>query len=785
MTGLDALADAFTAPPASARPWAFWFLNDDTPTDELLDQLDAFAAAGFGTVCPCARIGLGESVGYLTEDWWALMRTLVARCAELGLRVVLYDEASYPSGAANGLVVAEDPAFASRCLVPATVELTLGEGEVRYARPNLGRSLWNRRVATVVTPTSGRARTVTPDAAGLVRLDAAELGVGPVRVQAFFDCPSGGTIRGAHAWQDDGSALAPASADLLNPDAVAAFLRLTHDGYARHLGAWFGTTIVAMFTDEPAALGRGPRPDGIAWTPGLEHELADAAGVRLEEALAHLPELFEPRSRWQERHEAVVAERLGEVWYGAQRAWCAAHGIALTGHPERADELEALAHFTWPGQDTVWRWVLPGETALHGPESAGPRVASSAAVLRRLSGDAEPVPVLNEVYGAYGWRLTLDEMKWIADWLAVRGTTAFLLHALFASVRGNRAYESEPDLGLHNAWWPHLPAFLAHLARTTLLGEALLEEPRVALVVTGDRAPTEEAVPLYTHQIPFVYARPGDLDAVRGGPVDTFVCRPVDADAVRSAVAVAWGASGDAGASGVPGGSGEPVVVAEGDRWWASLPSAAPEVLAGDRSSLRVRTGRLAGAAASLLTNEGEEPITVSVAGAVWDPWTGDIHAVNGPWTLPRRAAVWVTGEVSHAATAAPPTRPDAGVPPELGPWRTEPPAPAGDWTADPAWETVATTVTYASHVDLAAPADLWLDLGVVGDVAEVTLNGQVVAHLFWAPHACAIPAWATRAGSNELIVRVSNSSANRFEGALKPSGLIGPVRLLASPARP
>lgn len=731
---LDALAERFAAPPVEARPWGFWFLNDDTPVDELLAQLDQFAAAGFGTICPCARVGLAEDSGYLTDAWWDLMRRIVAHCASLGLRVVLYDEASYPSGAANGAVVAENPEFASRCLVPARVEVDLAPGEVRYARPTLGRSLWNRRVATVVTTASG-THLVTPDAAGLVRLDAATLGPGRVRVESFFDCPSGGTIRGAHAWQDDGSPLAPAAADLLNPDAVASFLRLTHDAYAEHLGPWLGDTIVALFTDEPAPLGRDARPDGIAWTPGFEHDLVATAGVHVDEALRHLPELFIPGSTWHGHHERALADRMRRVWFDAQRAWCDEHGIALTGHPERPDEVAALGAFTWPGQDTVWRWVLPGETALHGPESAGPRTAAGAAILRGV-----PTPVVNEVCGAYGWGLTLDEVKWLLDWLAVRGTTDFLLHALFASVRGNRAFESEPDLGLHNAWWPHLPQVLAYAARLSTLNAALVERPRVAIVVEGDRAPADAVAPLHTHQVGFVHATEAD---VAEHAFEHVVRLPTP-----------------------PG------------RWWEALPSSAPPVLSGSREDLRVRQGWFGDVEARLLVNEGEHPIDVGIEGTVWDPWTGRIHAGCGHWTLPRRGSVWVTAVAPSGRVTGPPLEWVPGASIELAGWASMPAAPDGDWTTDPAWETHVGTVAYRTTFDLAEPSDLGLDLGMVGDIAEVSVNGTIVAHLFWRPHRCTIPAGVTREGTNSLVVRVTNSSANRWEGALRPSGLIGPASL-------
>ena len=46
---------------------------------------------------------------------------------------------------------------------------------------------------------------------------------------------TGGTIRGIHFGEDDGEAGAPKSADILNPDAVDEFIRLTHDRYYENL----------------------------------------------------------------------------------------------------------------------------------------------------------------------------------------------------------------------------------------------------------------------------------------------------------------------------------------------------------------------------------------------------------------------------------------------------------------------------------------------------------------------------------------------------------------------
>ena len=110
---------------------------------------------------------------------------------------------------------------------------------------------------------------------------------------------------------------------------------------------------------------------------------------------------------------------------------------------------------------------------------------------------------------------------------------------------------------------------------------------------------------------------------------------------------------------------------------------------------------------------------------------------------------------------------------------------------------TYATSFTAPTMTD----GDLWLDLGQVGDVAEVLVNGQSAGISWWVPNRVNIGA-LVRTGSNSLEVRVANLWVNRLIGdvqpgaeritftaaptylpdaPLRPSGLIGPVSLVAS----
>ncbi|WP_231736205.1 MULTISPECIES: glycosyl hydrolase [unclassified Sphingopyxis] len=148
--------------------------------------------------------------------------------------------------------------------------------------------------------------------------------------------------------------------------------------------------------------------------------------------------------------------------------------------------------------------------------------------------------------------------------------------------------------------------------------------------------------------------------------------------------------------------------------------------------------------------------------------------------------------------------QPDRGAPPSV-----DLPALAPlDTHSDPGIRHFSGTATYRRTLTLPAAAwgkTLWLDLGRVGDVAEVRLNGQLAGTAWKAPYRVDISGLAC-AGSNELEVRVANLWVNRLVGdarspdkkvafttlptyhadaPLRPSGLIGPVTILVQePAR-
>lgn len=121
---------------------------------------------------------------------------------------------------------------------------------------------------------------------------------------------------------------------------------------------------------------------------------------------------------------------------------------------------------------------------------------------------------------------------------------------------------------------------------------------------------------------------------------------------------------------------------------------------------------------------------------------------------------------------------------------------------ADPGLRYFSGISTWTTTLDIAPAAlghPLWLDLGQVGDVAEVWINGAYAGTTWFAPDRVDITRHV-RVGSNRVEVRVANLWVNRLIGdvqpgatrvtftaaptfrpdaPLRPAGLMGPVRLL------
>lgn len=485
------LSPEWMNPPHEFSQTPFWFWNDDLSEAELLRQIEDFQAHGVHAFLIHPRAGLPRSIGWLSERMIGFMRFAIERAAERDMKVVLYDEGMYPSGSSSGQVVAENPAYRTRGLVcvdldeaePGTEVQGVRLGDDGEPEPAAGQNL-----VALVRRRNGHRIAVVDRAAREGR----------------------SVIRGLHFVQDDPPRRTdrrevpenqPPGADILNPESVACFIRLVYQRYYDEFGRHFGKTVVGIFTDEPSLLARGGERGMVPGTTGILEHVNAFLGYDFTD---HLPALWyedEPDAATHRRdYSRAIEARLEQTFYRQISEWCAAHGVALCGHPAGGDDIGPLRHFQIPGQDIVWRYVEPDKpSALEGEQSTQAKCASSAMIHlgRRRN--------LNEYCGAFGHNFTFEEMKWLANWLLVRGCNLLVPHAFYYSVRGPRIDERPPDVGPNNTWWPEFRPFAEATSRLCWLNTDSTHICELAILGLNDWLPWRAAKMCFQNQRDFNY----------------------------------------------------------------------------------------------------------------------------------------------------------------------------------------------------------------------------------------------------------------------------------------
>jgi hypothetical protein len=128
------------------------------------------------------------------------------------------------------------------------------------------------------------------------------------------------------------------------------------------------------------------------------------------------------------------------------------------------------------------------------------------------------------------------------------------------------------------------------------------------------------------------------------------------------------------------------------------------------------------------------------------------LEAINGPWTINFQAGRGAPASITED---------------KLTPWTN---------SADSGVKYFSGTGTYAKTIKapaewFAAGAHIWIDLGDVHNLAEVSINGQSLGQVWHAPFRLDATA-ALHPGENEVSIRVINSWVNRLIGDEQPNAV-------------
>ena len=231
---IDELKSRFADPGRDYATAPLWVWNDLLTDDQIRQTMRDLAAQDVKQVFVHPRPGL--MTPYLSDDWFHLWRTALDEAERLDMNVWIYDENSYPTGFAGGLV-------------PEAMPESRGKGLSVFRRDAL-------------TDANGNW-TAGPDVVYVVQVlgDGSKKDLSALYHQTktgkladeFLKGKADGVtwILGEYKWAGASQWYGGMYyVDLMKPGVTEKFIEVTHEAYKKHIGDQFGKRCPGIFSDE-------------------------------------------------------------------------------------------------------------------------------------------------------------------------------------------------------------------------------------------------------------------------------------------------------------------------------------------------------------------------------------------------------------------------------------------------------------------------------------------------------------------------------------------------------
>ncbi|MBQ0104986.1 MAG: hypothetical protein KBT47_02995 [Armatimonadetes bacterium] len=384
------------------RPSAFWFWNEDMDEERMETMLSGMERDGIRECLFHPVHGL--TMEYLSEDFFEKYRKGLALAKKHGLKVWIYDEYSWPTGCVAGFLLRDHPEYKG----------------------------W------YLAYTDGVAE--------------------PKRSNRVHD----GTTGAPWTWEQTGYI------DTLNPDAMKCFLEMNYQKLKEGCGEYWDDVILGFFTDEPATMmpydeGNFWNAPALPWTEELPRVFRELNGYDIE---PHYNDLFlTEKNKYKEDYFKAVKYLHVNAYHKQIGDWCKANNKFYTGHLGEdsvhqqvrygGSLYQCLSNMTHPGVDFLNfcdpDWKYDQEMV--------------ASVAKHSSDPCNPKPVYMEAYGISTYSLTLAEMyyKWQA--LALQRVNDIALMGMQQSTSSVRKRTYWPPFTEDEPWWDYYPVFRDAAAR--------------------------------------------------------------------------------------------------------------------------------------------------------------------------------------------------------------------------------------------------------------------------------------------------------------------------------
>lgn len=429
----------------------FWFWNGDMKEEEIVRQIIEMKNQGVPGFLIHPRQGM--EIPYMSRAFFDRVRLAVKTAKENDMEVWLYDEYPYPSGICGGEVILDHPEFLCKRLKRA-VTITAGNKEVKLSAP------WGRVILARAYKMNGNSFSLDDyidlkeyvgtgyaqeifQYRGLTMYNKKRYFTGDARKVLNWTAPEGTwkiylvteVVMNHFKYFEN-------YIDTLNPDAIKYFIELTHERYKKEIGEEFGKTVKGVFSDEITAF-----PDSEPWSPLLPELVHKKHGIDLVDNLPALWEdMGEISAKTRYAYWSTATDSFIDAYDRQIYEWCEKNNLMYIGE-KPIMRSKQLKYFHIPGIDSGHQKVGAVPNMIVGKYRANGKMVSSAAHFY------DKPAALCEVGHSIGWGMTIQDLKWIFDWLAVIGIDWYIIHGFFFTTDGLKKHDAPPSAFYQMPWW--------------------------------------------------------------------------------------------------------------------------------------------------------------------------------------------------------------------------------------------------------------------------------------------------------------------------------------------
>jgi len=445
--------ELFKSPTSEYRGAPFWAWNSKLDKEELKWQMEVFKKMGFGGAHLHPRTGMATT--YLSDEHMDIVKTVVDKAKEEGMRAYLYDEDRWPSGPAGGIVTKEER-FRGKYLL--FTPFPYGDERAEMVYHNIAQAR------------AGRTENGTLLACYDIELDEQGYLVGARIIDEHEEAKHEKwyayieTLCEMTWWNGE------TYIDTLNKEAMDRFIEVTYESYNRTVSEDFGDTVPSIFTDEPQfpwkgclKYATGKTDVTMPWTPDLPKTYAETYDG--EDLVSGIPELIWDRADGQislirYHYHDHVCQRFTEAFADNCGTWCEEHGISLTGHMMKEPTLYTQTLALGEAMRAYRKFGIPGVDMLCGRfEYTTAKQAQSAVHQFGREG------MVSELYGVTNWDFDFRGHKLHGDWQAALGVTLRVPHLSYYSMEGEAKRDYPASIHYQSPWWEQYALVEDHFAR--------------------------------------------------------------------------------------------------------------------------------------------------------------------------------------------------------------------------------------------------------------------------------------------------------------------------------